>query len=198
MGYATRSQVYFAVDRESFFDDSSSVTGIKIGETTNTSRRGSQLRKDGFAIIKERDINEEETERLFVEGYLRARIEATDKAKRFRRDYFGCKKIDAKWFEEQFDEWVNEAKRILTLMKMGLPVSCNGFQKPVAPKGYEELFETILTNLEENCEFHLTVKCNNKRELEYLNIFEKSFIPFGYRCSAIREASWVHFYFESI
>ena len=111
MSYGIFSEVYFAKHEMK-------KNLIKIGETTNARRRACQLYKEDYLILVSANVNGGESARLFVESYLRTRIEATGKAIRFRKDYFKCENEDvAHWLFTQFKEWVTEANHILELIK---------------------------------------------------------------------------------
>jgi hypothetical protein len=107
MSYGIYSEVYFAINIMT-------ENLIKIGETTNARRRACQLFKDNYYIVISKNVKGDKAARLFVENYLRERIEATGKAIRFRRDYFECKNKEiAHWLFGQFEDWVAEAHQLL-------------------------------------------------------------------------------------
>ena len=188
MSYASYSEVYFAISTviDNYF---------KIGETTNSSRRGSQLEKDGFRIIMALDVPEDYAERLFVESYLRARISATGKACRIRTDYFQADDANTvDWMAKHFNTWVKEAVRLLNQMQNDEVT--NG--SPVAPAGYEAFFNTILQSIYVDGYWQENLQMTTDIARQRFEMLKKAFEPFGYRCTTRRNYSWVYTKIEKI
>jgi hypothetical protein len=194
MSYGVYSEVYFAVD---FSDD----TRIKIGETTNARRRGSQLANEGYTIVATRDVNGDEVARLFVESFVRARIEATQRVQRIGYDHFVCDNKDIKiMLFRKFDEWVTQAQSILNFIKQN-----NGEiffnidnSKPAIPLGEEPLYRKIFESLDEKGIWEDCVQLKYKDSEEKLNNFKRAFSPFNYKCSMTTNCSWTYFKIEKI
>lgn len=189
MGYGNYSEVYFA-------NHGILKSLIKIGETTNARRRAGQLCKDNYHILISASVNGDEAARLFVESYLRARIEATGKVTRFRKDYFECESEDvAYWLFTQFEDWVTEANRMLELMQCGGTSSINfgTSRRPIPPKGKEMLFKIIFEALETCGKYETHFQCSHKTQDEYFEMLNNAFVPFGYTCIADRNTSWAYF-----
>lgn len=189
MGYGIYSEVYFATHLVK-------KDLIKIGETTNARRRAGQLFKEDYLIETSMDVHGGEAARLFVESYLRTRIEATGKASRFRKDYFECESENvAHWIFTQFEEWVKEANHILELMESG-GVSYINFgspNRPIPPRGKEELFKIICETLEACGKFETHFQCGYKEQDEHFKMLKDAFVPFGYTCTTNRNTSWAYF-----
>jgi hypothetical protein len=192
MSYGTYSEVYFA-------NHFTTRNLIKIGETTNARRRANQLRKEDYHIVISADVNGEEAARLFVESYLRTRIEATGKANRFRKDYFECENEDvAHWLFTQFQEWVSEANHILELIACGGTSSINfgSARRPIPPRGKEQLFKIIFAELESCGKYETHFQCKYKEQDEHFQMLNNAFAPFGYLCTTSRNNSWAYFTIE--
>lgn len=192
MSYSICSEVYFAAH-----DTMKNL--IKIGETTNARRRASQLCKEDYLILASMDVNGTEAARLFVESYLRTRIEATGKAKRFRKDYFECENEEiARWLLFQFDNWVKEANRILELMVCGgvSTINFGATKRPIPPKGQEMLFRIILEALEACGKYETHFQCGLKQQDEHFKMLNDAFAPFGCVCTTSRSTSWAYFTIE--
>lgn len=194
MSYGTYSEVYFA-------NHGMMKSLIKIGETTNARRRAGQLCKEDYHILISANVNGGEAARLFVESYLRTRIEATGKASRFRKDYFECENEDvAHWLFTQFEEWVAEANHILELMECGGTsfINFGPANRPIPPRGKEMLFKIIFEALENCGKYETHFQCGYKAQDEHFQMLNDAFAPFGYTCTTDRNTSWAYFTIERI
>lgn len=194
MSYGVYSEVYFA-------NHGTIKNLIKIGETTNARRRANQLCKEDYQILTSLDVNGGESARLFVESYLRTRIEATGKADRFRKDYFECENEDiAYWIFTQFEEWVAEANRILELIECGGNsfINFGPAKRPIPPRGKEMLFKIIFEALESDGKYETHFQCSYKAQNEHFQMLNNAFTPFGYICTTDRNTSWAYFTIERI
>ena len=189
MSYASYSEVYFAIS--TVID-----TYFKIGETTNSFRRGSQLAKEGFQIILTLEVPEDYAERLFVESYLRARIFESGKVCRIRTDYFQADSASTvDWMAKHFNVWTKEAIRLLNQMQND-EVVING--SPVAPAGYEAFFNTILQSIYINGYWDEKIQMTTWDARQRFEMLKKGFEPYGYRCTTSRNYSWVYNKIEKI
>ena len=195
MSYGVYSEVYFAM---SACDD----VNIKIGETTNARRRGSQLAKDDYMIMCARDVAGGEAERLFVESFLRARINASGKATQIRKDYFVCDTKDTAFqFLNLFNNWVDEANAILKQMKSGIAITFREAYKtgrPEIPKGKEWLYNAILEDCEKYGHWGYQWQFGALEADEMLVEIRKVLCPYGYECSMHTNYSWKTFKVEKI
>lgn len=102
MAYGCYSEIYIAINVED-------KTFIKIGETTNARRRNRQLKEDGFKVYESIEVGHGESCRLFIESYLRIKLESLN-IKRIKRDYFYCKHNTISDFVlNNFEVWVDDA-----------------------------------------------------------------------------------------
>lgn len=190
MSYGVYSEVYFAV---SACDD----VNIKIGETTNARRRGSQLAKDDYLIMRSRDVAGGEAERLFVESFLRARINASGKATQIRKDYFLCDTKDtAVQFLNLFNNWVDEANAILKQMKSGIAITFREAYKtgrPEFPTGKEWLYNAILEDCDKYGHWYDKRQCGATEADIILTELRKVLCPYGYECTMQTNYSWKTF-----
>ena len=161
MGYGTYSEVYFARHLTNH-------KLIKIGETSNARRRNNQLIKnESFEILADMNIGGDVADRLFVESYLRNKIQASKRALRHGLDYFECSSEgDAEWVYSQFYYWVFEANQILWQMK----------------------------NSRED--FQFSIKCTKEKTENYLSFLNDLYRPFGYKCTALHIADDALFIFR--
>lgn len=117
MSYGIYNEVYFAVRL-----DKEGEGWFKIGETSNARRRSNQLYyNEGYCVTESYNLFGDEANRLFVESYLRVKIELTGKVQRVGKDYFLCKsKENRDEFKKFFSSWVKEAEEILKKMQKPL------------------------------------------------------------------------------
>lgn len=184
MSYSYNSEVYFAVAI-----CPNAKINVKIGQTTNTSRRNNQLWQEDFHIIKTAAVYGDYAERLFVESYLRAKINAIDFTEHYRTDYFSCsnqKQID--WLANKFFGWVEEANTILLQMKTEFKPN-----RPTPPPNRELIYNEIWDSLEKYQYYEIHEQCDTATENEFLNFLKTYFMPFGYTCSSRRNYSWCYF-----
>jgi hypothetical protein len=108
MAYKTYSEVYYAlsIDNPKIF---------KIGETTNARRREHQLFvSERFHIVYSRNIGGNKATRLFVESYLRIKIQKLPFVRTEKLDYFVCEQeTDIKTLKELFKIYLEEALQII-------------------------------------------------------------------------------------
>lgn len=193
MSYGVFSEVYFA-------RSATSKSAIKIGETTNARRRASQLSSDGYDIVKVAKVNGNKAARLFVEGFLRARIYYSGKVQLIREDYFKCDcSATAEQFCELFENWVNEANTILDLMSRNESIS---FQppaqnsKPIIPVGRERFYNAILESCNKRGYWKECYQFDTDTQYQYLTQMQEVLSPHGYICTTYRNCSWAHFRVE--
>lgn len=190
MSYGVFSEVYFAMS-------ATSKSAIKIGETNNARRRANQLSSTGYDIVKVADVNGGEAERLFVEGFLRARINASGKAQQIRKDYFECDcPTTAEQFCELFENWVKEANAILDLMKKGESITFRPAFKsgrPTIPAGREDFYNRILKSCDKCGYWKQCFQFDTDTQYEYLIQMKEVLTPYGYTCTTYRNCSWAHF-----
>lgn len=188
MGYGYYSEVYFAIN-------TNEKNYIKIGETTNARRRNNQL--DDYYIVQTLDVNGlGKNDRLFVESYVRSRINATKKVHQIGLDYFECENENVvNWLAKQFNLWVAEANHLLALMECGGTISIDfgASHKPIPPKGKEKLFDTIFETLQKTGEFNTHFQCGIYEQNEFFEMLIKAFRPFGYECTTNRKTCWAYF-----
>lgn len=193
MGYGYYSEVYFAINvNEKKY--------IKIGETTNARRRNYQL--DDYYIVQTLNVNGlGKDDRLFVESYVRSRINATKKVHQVGLDYFECENENvAHWLSKQFNSWVTEANHLLALMSCGGVVSIDfgASNRPIPPLGKEKLFDTILNYLQKDGEYNDCFSCDSSEQYKHFNMLKKAFSPFGYACTTERKGRWAYFIIKKI
>lgn len=194
MSYGYFSEVYFAISHDV-------KNLIKIGETSNARRRQNQLYEEGFFIEQVRKVDGDDSARWFIEDYLRLRIEATGKVKRYRKDYFECEdKMTVEWIANHFPLWVEEANRMLNCITYGGTTNVNFGEAhfPIPPEGKEELFKQIYFYLENYGKYSTTKHWGYWQEKEHLEMLKKAFSPFGYECISERKTSWVTFKIRKI
>lgn len=195
MSYGVYSEVYFAM---SVCDD----VNIKIGETTNARRRGSQLAKDDYMIMGARDVAGGEAERLFVESFLRARINASGKATQIRKDYFLCDTKDTAFqFLNLFNNWVDEANAILRQMKNGFTIpfgKAYNTGRPEFPSGKEWLYNAILEDCDKYGHWYNKWQCEASEADNILVELRKVLCPYGYECTMQTNYSWKTFRVKKI
>lgn len=180
MSYGMFSEVYLATCF-------SSAVSIKIGETSNSRRRNSQLYQNDYHIIQVEDVDGGESARKFVESYLRVRIEATERATRHGLDYFECdNSITADWIKAQFTEWVKEANKLLDTLY-------NRPARPEIPAGYERMYQSIFRSIEKCGEWRDNFQCRTEEQETIIKQLDKSFSPLGYICVTHRNYSWAYF-----
>lgn len=185
MSYGVFSEVYLAVNcKDSTF--------IKIGETTNARRRNGQLATEGYFIKLALDIEGGETERLFIESFLRARIEASGKAHRYGKDYFQCdSKETADYFYNAFLPMVKEACSILKEISTGNPIEIKkNYNKPIIPVGEEKLYNEIINSCKRRGEWFYKWQCGYEDAYETLIRIKKVLEPCGYDCQLGQNYSW--------
>lgn len=109
MGYAIRSEIYFAVDATDFCN-------IKIGETTNSNRRQGQLQyciTRSVGLTEYNDSRYDKAKRLFIESYIRAKMLKRKDCRLTGEDYFTTTNAKtAEEIEELFVNWVEEAEEV--------------------------------------------------------------------------------------
>lgn len=192
MSYGTYSEVYFAID----FDDK---RNIKIGETTNARRRGRQLAEQGYTIVKTLNVNESYAARLFVESYVRARIEMAGRVTRIRTDYFVCdSEAVSDFLFIKFQEWVTEADRLLRSMGNASTtiLISQTENKPPVPLGQEEFYHEIFKALDTFNVWEDHWQCGTRKAEETKKELNDAFVPFGYYCSYSQNCSWCYFKIE--
>lgn len=101
------SAVYLATNFDS---------GLKIGETKNPSQRERALRREGYIMDRIYEIGGGETERKFVEGFIRLCLESSGLAERVSLDYFDCDNQEIYNYiaEKYYGDWVDEAQEIIS------------------------------------------------------------------------------------
>lgn len=195
MSYATYSEVYFAINIES-------QNLIKIGETSNASRRSHQLSKEGYFIKYVATVNGDYSERLFVESYLRAKINAHPKTTQIRTDYFACEsEALVRDFENKFHSWVTEANELLRIIQDDNATILINYDKkrPPVPMGEEKLYNRIFEALDENGVWRECFQIKWKNRQSILDEFVSAFSPFGYECTMESNSpAWTYYTIKKI
>lgn len=186
MSYAQYSQVYFAISLDS-------KRKCKIGETTNASRRNSQLCQDNYYIILVEDIDGGKSARLFVECYLRECFNSTQKVQQIHTDYFECQTIDTvNWLADRFPIWVEEARAILHQIHAREQVAVQAYSQPCPPQ-HEKLFNTITYSLQQRGFWRESWQMTTEKENALIYAMKAYFTPLGYTCNSVRNYSWARF-----
>lgn len=185
MSYGVYSEIYLA---KHYKDD----TLIKIGETTNARRRNGQLSQNGYTITIVLDVDGGETERLFIESFLRARIEADGRTHRSGKDYFQCDcKDTADYFCNHFQSMVKEAETILNCIHSKIPVQLiKGYKEPIIPTGEEEFYNNIIDQCKKYGEYYYKWQCKDTVAYDMLIQVKKVLEPCGYTCQLGYNWSW--------
>ena len=193
------SAVYFGICPDETHGE---IAMFKIGETTATANaRMSQQRysnRPDFDIVRyhERFENPYSTaERVFIEGYVRMRFSQLEGIYLNGKDFFN---YNVKQYREEFlcrlfNQWVTEGERIVDHLPTEEFVKKG---RPIAPAGYEQLFETILKEIDEKGYSMWNIQMNSQDADRYLHMLKTAFTPCGFICSTHRNYSWVYFKVE--